>query len=128
MLEKQKSWFVILLGEYKKPLSIIIIGIVCVICLVLAFNSFGKNYVTEIINDLIKQQVELIEQNYLQSMEARDKQVQELQKRLLTSEKTYNDLKKRVGNVEKRIEERKPPATAAELKDRLNQLGYPPVN
>ncbi|HQM07697.1 MAG TPA: hypothetical protein PLR97_07880, partial [Bacilli bacterium] len=94
----------------------------------LAFNSFGKNYVVEIINDLVKQQVEVIEQNYLQSMQARDEQIQNLQKRLSASEKTYNDLKKRVGNVEKRIEERKPPATAVELKDRLNQLGYPPVN
>ena len=128
MAEKQKSWFVILLGAYKKPLLIIGIGVVCVVCLSLAFNSFGKNYVVEIINDLVKQQVEVIEQNYLQSMQARDEQIQNLQKRLSASEKTYNDLKKRVGNVEKRIEERKPPATAVELKDRLNQLGYPPVN
>ena len=128
MAEKQKSWFVILLGAYKKPLLIIGIGVVCVVCLGLAFNSFGKNYVVEIINDLVKQQGEIIEQNYLQSMQARDEQIQNLQKRLSASEKTYNDLKKRVGNVEKRIEERKPPATAVELKDRLNQLGYPPVN
>ena len=80
MAEKQKSWFVILLGAYG-------IGVVCVVCLGLAFNSFGKNYVVEIINDLVKQQVEVIEQNYLQSMQARDEQIQNLQKRLSASEK-----------------------------------------
>lgn len=128
MAEKQKSWFMILFDEYKKPLLIVVVGGVCIICLVLAFNSFGKNYVVEIINNLVKQQIEVIEQNYLQSMQARDEQIQNLQKRLSVSEKTYNDLKKRVGNVEKRIEERTPPATAVELKDRLNQLGYSPVN
>jgi hypothetical protein len=128
MTEKQKNWFMILLDYYKKPLILIIVGFISIVCIVLAFNSFGKSYVVEIINDLVKQQIETIEQNYLQSMQARDEQIQNLQKRLLASEKTYNDLKKRVGNVEKRIEERKPPATAVELKDRLNQLGYTPVN
>ena len=128
MAEKQKSWLYSLFELNKKPILIVIVGIVSLVCLVLAFNSFGKSYVVEIINDLVKQQVEVIEQNYLQSMQARDEQIQNLQKRLSASEKTYNDLKKRVGNVEKRIEERKPPATAVELKDRLNQLGYSPVN
>jgi len=128
MIEKQKRWFVILWEEYKKPLTMIAIGVICIICLILAFSSFGKNYVVEIINDLVKQQVETIEQNYLQNMQVRDEQIQNLQKKLSASEKTYNDLKKRVGNVEKRIKERKLPATAVELKDRLNQLGYPPVN
>ena len=128
MTEKQKNWFMILLDYYKKPLILIIVGFISIVCIVLAFNSFGKSYVVEIINDLVKQQIETIEQNYLQSMQARDEHIQNLQKRLSASEKTYNDLKKRVGNVEKRIEERKPPATAVELKDRLNQLGYPPVN
>jgi uncharacterized protein YlxW (UPF0749 family) len=128
MTEKQKNWFMILLDYYKKPLILIIVGFISIVCIVLAFNSFGKSYVVEIINDLVKQQIETIEQNYLQSMQARDEQIQNLQKRLSASEKTYNDLKKRVGNVEKRIEERKPPATAVELKDRLNQLGYTPVN
>lgn len=128
MAEKQKSWFVILLGAYKKPLLIIGIGVVCVVCLGLAFNSFGKNYVVEIINDLVKQQVEVIEQNYLQSMQARDEQIQNLQKRLSNSEKTYANLKKRVGDVETKIKERKPPATSGELRDRFNQLDYKPVN
>jgi len=36
----------------------------------------------------------------LREMQARDAQIEELQEKLKTSERTYNDLKKRVGNVE----------------------------
>jgi len=123
-----KSWFTALLNQYKKPLLLFFTGAIIVTGLVIAVSGYSKNYVTKIIRDLVDQQVKQIDQNYLREMQARDAQIEELQEKLKTSERTYNDLKKRVGNVETKIKERKIPATAGELRDRLNQLGYTPVN
>lgn len=126
MVEEQKSWFLLMLKRYKKPLLIVLIGVMIFIFFIAA--SSGKSYVVEIIHNLVKQQVEIIEQNYVDSLKEKDIQIQDLQERLSASEQEYNNLKKRVGNVEKRIVERKQPATTGELRDRLNQLGYSPVN
>jgi len=114
-----------LLKSYKKPILIIIF---IIICSFLFFSFFGKNYVIGIIDNMVKQQLLSIEQSYNNNIQIRDEQIQELQKQLSASEKTYNDLRRRIGNVEKRIEDRKPPVTTIELKDRLNQLGYSPTN
>jgi len=112
----------------KYKLIFIALGIIaCVICFSLVFNSYGKSYVVGIINNLIKQQVEEIEKNYTQNIEARDKQIQDLQTRLTTYEQSYNNLRRRIINVEERLKNRKPPATTDELINRLDQLGYPPI-
>jgi len=124
----KKSLFFIILNQYKKPIIIVTIGLISIICIVFAFKSYGKDYVTEIIRDLVNKQIELIEQKYLDEMKIRDDQINNLQNRLSASEKTYTNLKKRVGDVENKIKERKPPATSGELRDRFNQLDYKPVN
>jgi len=123
-----KNWFTTLLSQYKKPLLLIFTGMIIIIILAITINGYSKNYVTKMIRDLVNQQIKQIEQNYLQEMQARDAQIENLQEKLRISERTYNDLKKRVGNVETKIKERKAPATADELRNRLNQLGYTPVN
>jgi len=128
MDEISKKWFTTLLNKYKKPLLLIFTGMIIIIILAITINGYGKNYVTKIIRDLVDQQIKQIEQNYLQEMQVRDAQIENLQEKLRISERTYNDLKKRVGNVETKIKERKAPATADELRNRLNQLGYTPVN
>ncbi len=123
-----KNWFTTLLSQYKKPLLLIFTGMIIIIILAITINGYSKNYVTKMIRDLVNQQIKQIEQNYLQEMQARDAQIENLQEKLRISERTYNDLKKRVGNVETKIKERKAPATVDELRNRLNQLGYTPVN
>ena len=125
---KKKSWFLSILNQYKKPLFLILLGIVSVVLLVYAFNSYGKDYVTEIINNLVKSQMETIDQNYQTQLKIRDDQLQNLQRRLSASEKISADIKKRVNDVEIKIKERKAPVTSSELRDRSNALGFKPVN
>lgn len=125
---KKKSWFLSILNQYKKPLFLILLGIVSIVLLVYAFNSCGKDYVTEIINNLVKSQMETIDQNYNTQLKIRDDQLQNLQRRLSASEKISADIKKRVNDVEIKIQERKAPVTSSELRDRSNALGFKPVN
>jgi hypothetical protein len=128
MSTPSKDLFLMILNQYKKPVIIFVIGLVSIFCIIFAFNSFGKDYVTEIIQDLVKGHMKLIEEQYAEEMKVRDAQINNLQNRLSNSEKTYANLKKRVGDVETKIKERKPPATSGELRDRFNQLDYKPVN
>lgn len=123
-----KSWILNFLSQNKKLLIWILVGIVSVIFLVMAFRSYGKDYVTEIIDSMVKKQVEMIDKNYTTEMKTRDAQLQNFQKRLSASEKISATLKKRVGDVEIKIKDRKPPATSGELRDRSNKLGFKPVN
>jgi exopolysaccharide biosynthesis protein len=125
---ESKSWFLSILNQYKKPLFLILLGIVSVVLLVYAFNSYGKDYVTEIINNLVKSQMETIDQNYNNQLKIRDDQLQNLQRRLSASEKISADIKKRVNDVEIKIKERKAPVTSSELRDRSSALGFKPVN
>lgn len=125
---ESKNWFLSILKQYKKPILLILLAIVSVILLVISFNSYGKDYVTEIINNLVKSQMEAIDQNYNNQMQIRDDQLQNLQKRLSASEKISADIKKRVNDVEIKIKERKAPVTSSELRDRSTQLGFKPVN
>lgn len=127
-ITKTKNWVFKMLSQYKKPITLILLGLISFIILVIAFNSYGKDYVVEIINSLVNNQIETINNNLKTELKTRDDAIQDLQKRLSDSEKTYINLKKRVGNVEIKIEERKPPATSAELRDRLNKLNLKPVN
>jgi len=117
-----------IINQYKKPLFLIGVGIISIVLLVWAFNSYGKDYVTEIISDLVKSQMETIEQNYTNEMKTRDAQILNFQKRLSASEKISADIKKRLGDVEINIKNRKAPVTSGELRDRSNQLGFKPVN
>ena len=126
--ETSKTWFLNILSKYKKPLSLIFIGVISVIVIVLAFNSYGKDYVTGIINDLIAKQFEAIDMNYKVEMEKRDNQIKELQDKLLTSEQTYANIKKRVKDVETKVGERKAPTNPTDLRNRFNQLDFKPVN
>ena len=125
---ESKSWVLRILNQYKKPLFLILLGIVSVVLLVYAFNSYGKDYVTEIINNLVKSQMETIDQNYNNQLKIRDDQLQNLQRRLSASEKISADIKKRVNDVEIKIKERKAPVTSSELRDRSSALGFKPVN
>ena len=122
------SWISELSNQYKKPLILIFIGIFSIMALIMAFKSYGKDYVTEIINNLVKEQVKIIDTRYAEEIKARADQIQILQNKLLDSEKIYTDLKKRVGNVEQKIKDRKLPVSGVDLRDRFNQLDYKPVN
>ena len=126
--EESKDWFLRILGKYKKPIFLILLGVVSVVLLVMAFNSYGKDYVTEIINNLVKSQMETIDQNYETQMKNLEDQNKNIQKRLSASEKISADIKKRVNDVEIKIRERKAPVTSSELRDRSNALGFKPVN
>ena len=126
-IDKIKEQSLSILSQYKKPLFIISLGVVSIILLVIAFNSYGKDYVVEIINNFVKEQMEIIDSNYAEQLKTRDNQIQNLQKRLTDSEKTYTDLKKRVGDVEINISNRKVPTTPTELRDRFDKLSYKPV-
>lgn len=126
--EESKKWFLKILSRYKKPLFLILLGIVSIILLVFAFKSYGKDYVTEIINGFVKQQIELINKNYEEQLKTRDDQIQNLQTRISVSERKYVDIKKRVDDVEIKIKGNKPPVTSDELRTRFNGLGFKPVN
>jgi predicted PurR-regulated permease PerM len=126
--EKSKTWISNIISQYKKPLFLIVLGVVSIILLVIAFNSYGKDYVVKIINNLVENQTQTIQDNFNAEIKTRDNQLQNLQKRLSASEKTTADIKKRLGDVEIDIKNRKAPATSAELRDRSNKLGYKPVN
>ncbi len=128
MDESKKSFLLLLLNQYKIPIAIIGTGLIIVLCMIFAFNSFGKDYVSKIIEDLIQSQIKTIEERYTQELKIRDQQITELQNRIANSEKTYNNLKKRVGDVETRIKERKVPTSSTEIRDRFNNLGFPPIN
>ena len=117
-----------LLIKYKTPIAVVVVGILSVVCLVIAFNSFGKNYVSEIIDDLVQNQIQKIEKNYKDELEKRDIMIKDLNSRITKSEQTFNKLNKRVDNVEKRIKNRKPPVNSGDLRDRFNNAGYPPTN
>ena len=126
--EESKKWFLKILSRYKKPLFLILLGIVSIVLLVFAFNSYGKNYVTKLINGFVEQQVKLIDKNYIEQLKTRDDQIQNLQTRISVSEKKYVDINKRVNDVEIKIKGNKPPATSVELRTRFNDLGFKPVN
>jgi hypothetical protein len=117
-----------ILLEYKKPIFLILIGIGSIIALIISFNSYGKDYITVIISDLVKNQIEVIDKQYTEELKSRDTQIKNLHSRLSTSEKTYADIKKRVEDVATRINERKAPETSKDLRDRFNNLGYKSVN
>jgi len=125
---ESKSWVLGILKQYKNLLFLILLGIISVGLLVYAFNSSGKDYVTEIINNLVKSQMETIDQNYNAQLKIRDDQLQNLQRRLSASEKISADMKKRVNDVEIKIKERKAPVTSSDLRDRSNALGFKPIN
>lgn len=125
---KFKNWFLEILLRYKKPIFIVFLIILSFILLIYAFNSYGKNYVVDIINTLIKSQIEMIDQNYNTQIKIRDDQIRDLQERISASEKISANIKKRVNDVELRIKERKEPVTSNELRDRSTALGFKPVN
>ena len=125
---KSSSFISNFLSQFKIPIILITIGLISIICLVYAFNSFGKNYVVGIIQDLVKQESALIDKNYKDQMKIKDDQIKEIQNKLSVSEQLTDDLKKRVGNVENKIKNRKPPVTSTELRDRFNSIGYKPTN
>ena len=126
--EESKDWFLKILRQYNEPLFLILLGIVSIVLLVFAFNSYGKNYVTKLINGFVEQQVKLIDKNYIEQLKTRDDQIQNLQTRISVSEKKYVDINKRVNDVEIKIKGNKPPATSVELRTRFNDLGFKPVN
>jgi hypothetical protein len=125
---KTKNWILGMLNQYKKPLILILVAIVSVFLLSYGYKSYGKDYVTGIINSFVEDQIKIIDERYATDLALRENQIIEINKRLAASEKRYSDIKKRVDDVEIKIRTNKPPVTSSELRDRSNSLGYKPVN
>jgi hypothetical protein len=107
---------------------IILLGIFSALMLFNTYNSYGKTYVSKIIKDLVDVEVVRIQQEYSKEVEKRDVQIEQLTKLVLESDEVINNLKKRLSNVEYKIKNRQIPKTSDELRVRLGQLGYSPVN
>ena len=45
------------ISTYKKPIILISIGVISIILLVFGFKSYGKDYVTKMIDTMIQQQM-----------------------------------------------------------------------
>jgi hypothetical protein len=112
----------------KIPILIILLGIFSALMLFNTYNSYGKTYVSKIIKDLVDVEVVRIQQEYSKEVEKRDVQIEQLTKLVLESDEVINNLKKRLSNVEYKIKNRQIPKTSDELRVRLGQLGYSPVN
>ncbi|MCK9439442.1 MAG: hypothetical protein WC188_04505 [Candidatus Caldatribacteriota bacterium] len=113
---------------YKVPILLIILGIVSIIFVISSFNLYGKDYVTEIIQEFVQKEVKQIQEEYQNQIKLKDEQIQELTNKLSESEELYFALTKRVKNVESKIQTRKQPQTTIELRNRFIQLGYKPTN
>lgn len=88
----------------------------------------GKDYVTKMIGEMVKQQHDIIIQNDKNEIDALKTQVSEVRQQNNVLDKQYATLKKQVGALKNDIANNKPPKTSQERTDRLNKLGLHPIN
>jgi len=105
-----------------------ILGIVLIIFLGSAFSGYGKDYVTEIIQEFVDKEVKQIKDEYETSIKAKDEQIAQFLQLLNESDETINTLKKRLTNVEYKIKNRQAPQTNSEIRNRFANLNLTPVN
>ena len=121
MVTKMKELFL----KYKSQL--IILGIAILILIVItAVGSFGNNYVNDIIRTAVKDSETRIMKNYKDELDKRDKLIEDLNGRLVESEKKYADIETEIGKVKNARKKIKMPQNTQELRDRFTSIGYSP--
>jgi len=104
--------------------------IIFVIFLIIAGSSvigYNKYFPKGIIAGLITDQVAAIEEQYKQELEAKDKEIYVANSKLKKSEAQVVTLNKKIKDLEGQVINVQKPVTSLETKDRLRDLGYPPI-
>ena len=113
-------------GVYKKQIVLIAGGIVLIIIIAFTFLS-GKNYVTDLIGDMVEQHTEQIMKDYNQRLKDAETKIKESKEQIEITDKNLAKLKKQREELEHEINAIEKPKTANEISKRLDKLGYHPI-
>lgn len=104
-------------SKWKIP----IISVVVIVIIIIVWSSIGKNYAVGIVNNLVKNQLTQITNDY-------DKRIKESESKIESYDKQIKSLKKQQKEIENEMAKIKPPESSNELRDRLRALGLHPLN
>lgn len=112
-VEQRTGWLLI-------ALSVVAVAVILFFCI-----GGSKKLVPAIaVLDIAQKKMEIQFQNQLKEKEA---EIKDYKLRLVVSEGKYKVLAQKYSALQKEKENVKPPETNAELHDRFNALGFPPV-
>ena len=112
--------------SYKK-IGLYVIIIVSIVCLITYSISPGKEYVNNIIREMVEANQKTIQKNYEENIKQKNKEIKELQDQIDQSAAAQADLQTRINKVEKEMYGKKLPKTPTELRDRFTALGFKPT-
>lgn len=107
-----------------------IVGAVCliIIVLILFFLLKPKDYVNEIISNMVNSQIEILKEKDKAEMEQLKKDIEILQKKNSEADKNIMRLNNKIKKLEGNIDENKKPESKDELFKRFNALDFHPFN
>lgn len=113
-------------GIYKKQIVLIVGGIALIIIIAFTFLS-SKDYVTELIGDMVEQHTEQIMKDYNQRLKNAETKIKESKEQIEITDKNLAKLKKQREELEHEINAIEKPKTAKEISKRFDNLGYHPI-
>lgn len=114
-------------SKYKKVILLGLFIIFLAVSLVFGYSP-SKNYVTKMIGNFIKEQNEIIMNDYISRMEAYEADIKELKKKNTASDKKIKEINNKIGVLENDIDKNKVPVSSDEMRERFHRLGYNPIN
>lgn len=118
-MDKIKKFY----DDYKKYIFLLGGGIVLIIVIAFSFSS-GKDYVTGIIDNMVKKQTAMIMQDYEKRLAQVEKNIKESQEKIIINDKNLAKLKKQREDIKNEIKNVKEPKDTKELYDTFNSLGF----
>jgi peptidoglycan hydrolase CwlO-like protein len=104
-------------------LGVIVIGVI--LMLVLNLKACNKPPITP--TDVINTAQQQMEAQFQAQIKDKDTQIKDYKSRLVVSEGKYKVLVKKYNDLQREIDNVRPPQTNEELRSRFTALGYPPL-
>jgi len=114
-------------NKYKKVILLGLFVVILAVSLVFGYSP-SKNYVTKMIGNFIKEQNEMIMNDYISRIEAYEADIKELKKKNAASDKKIREINNKIGVLENDIDKNKVPVSSDEMRERFRKLGYNPIN
>lgn len=113
--------------KYKKIILLGLFIIILAVSLVFGYSP-SKNYVTKMIGNFIKEQNDIIMNDYISKIEIYEAEIKELKKKNVASDKKIREINNKIGVLENDIDKNKVPVSSDEMRERFHKLGYYPIN
>jgi peptidoglycan hydrolase CwlO-like protein len=111
-------------SKWKVP---IIISAVVIVIMVIAWKFMGKDYATEIVDNMVKKQQAQIMTDYKERLKKSEERISAAEGKIKSYDKKILTLKNKVGGLENDIANNKKPEDSIELRNRFCKYGIVPV-